>query len=426
MIEDGFWSTVESYTKSLWWFGEPALVALAGALLVSLLALVWLRQRSGPSVALTAAALGGSVALLAPGAALAWQPLQVLGLDDRRLAYVPTASFAAIGQTFDHALQMSYWGAALGLAGMLGIAGLFGTRRGRLCATCGRERHPRWKGVCPECQLMQIAGANGPPLSAAIANGDVAPLTEFGQPTRTELLDSAQDENAWVEVVRAPSGVGERFALAARLTIGRDFNQCRLVLDDESVSGRHAYIERDHNRFVIYDWGSRNGVFVNGNLVAQQELRDGDLVRVGRVELCFHAPTVQDDTTPTLLFDSEPAGARLVLVDGLIESTTFPLRQLDIRIGRGRQNDIVLDRPTVSRSHASIQFDGLDYYLVDGGASNGTWLDDTRVFEKTRLCSGQIIRLGNQVLRFESEEAADVATLYRSHAVSGGAGIIAP
>ena len=60
-----------------------------------------------------------------------------------------------------------------------------------------------------------------------------------------------------------------------------------IVLDDASVSRRHALVTRRGERTLILDDRSRNGVHVNGTRVGEAELRDGDTIVVGRVTLRF-------------------------------------------------------------------------------------------------------------------------------------------
>jgi pSer/pThr/pTyr-binding forkhead associated (FHA) protein len=60
-----------------------------------------------------------------------------------------------------------------------------------------------------------------------------------------------------------------------------------IVLDDSSVSRRHALIARRGERTVILDDRSRNGVQVNGTRVTESDLRDGDTIHCGRVELRY-------------------------------------------------------------------------------------------------------------------------------------------
>jgi pSer/pThr/pTyr-binding forkhead associated (FHA) protein len=60
-----------------------------------------------------------------------------------------------------------------------------------------------------------------------------------------------------------------------------------IVLDDSSVSRRHALITRRGDRTVILDDRSRNGVHVNGVRVSEADLHDGDTIGCGHVALRF-------------------------------------------------------------------------------------------------------------------------------------------
>jgi len=60
-----------------------------------------------------------------------------------------------------------------------------------------------------------------------------------------------------------------------------------IVLDDSSVSRRHALIGRRRERTMIFDDRSRNGVHVNGERVSEAELRDGDSIVCGHVKMHY-------------------------------------------------------------------------------------------------------------------------------------------
>jgi FHA domain-containing protein/zinc ribbon family protein len=57
--------------------------------------------------------------------------------------------------------------------------------------------------------------------------------------------------------------------------------------DDPTVSRRHALIVRQPDGVRVLDDRSLNGVFVNGDRVEGQALRDGDEIVVGRYSLSF-------------------------------------------------------------------------------------------------------------------------------------------
>lgn len=59
------------------------------------------------------------------------------------------------------------------------------------------------------------------------------------------------------------------------------------VINDASVSKRHAGIKVQDNRFELADYGSTNGVLVNGQRITKLFLKDGDSMQVGLVEVEF-------------------------------------------------------------------------------------------------------------------------------------------
>jgi pSer/pThr/pTyr-binding forkhead associated (FHA) protein len=68
--------------------------------------------------------------------------------------------------------------------------------------------------------------------------------------------------------------------------LGRGFS-ADLRLEDQSVSRRHAVIVDDGESARILDDRSANGTFVNGVRVTDAQLRDRDVIRLGRVTLVF-------------------------------------------------------------------------------------------------------------------------------------------
>ena len=62
-----------------------------------------------------------------------------------------------------------------------------------------------------------------------------------------------------------------------------------VVLEDRSVSRRHAVVTRRGDEVVLWDDRSLNGVHVNGVRVTQAVLENGDAIALGDVEMRFLA-----------------------------------------------------------------------------------------------------------------------------------------
>ncbi|WP_455203085.1 FHA domain-containing protein [Kaarinaea lacus] len=79
----------------------------------------------------------------------------------------------------------------------------------------------------------------------------------------------------------------------SKMRIGRASDN-EIIIQDESVSGYHAVIsmrkgetEAIGDIYVIEDLGSTNKTHVNNNEIDRHELKDGDIIRIGRTRLKF-------------------------------------------------------------------------------------------------------------------------------------------
>jgi hypothetical protein len=70
-----------------------------------------------------------------------------------------------------------------------------------------------------------------------------------------------------------------------------------IVVEDNTVSPRHAKIERDGKSFVLYDLLSESGTYLNGKkLLRPKELSDFDEIGLGRTKLIFRKGTAAPAT----------------------------------------------------------------------------------------------------------------------------------
>jgi hypothetical protein len=95
---------------------------------------------------------------------------------------------------------------------------------------------------------------------------------------RRPNADVSDDD--WPSVLLALDWSGAQSALL----IGRH-DDCDVVVDEPSVSRHHArLVFRDH-KWIVRDLDSTNGTIVNGTRVGRCELRPGDCVVLGDVQL---------------------------------------------------------------------------------------------------------------------------------------------
>ena len=101
-------------------------------------------------------------------------------------------------------------------------------------------------------------------------------------------LKSKPTLKADLELLGAAEPVdGRSFKIKKELiTIGRSpFND--IILRSDSVSSRHAEIERDGDVWMVRDLGSSNGTFVNDLAIEECDIYHNDSIIFGEVELIF-------------------------------------------------------------------------------------------------------------------------------------------
>ncbi|MCG8590042.1 MAG: FHA domain-containing protein [Proteobacteria bacterium] len=89
---------------------------------------------------------------------------------------------------------------------------------------------------------------------------------------------------------------------------------------------------------------------------------------------------------------------QLVVVDG---DAAIDLLRGRVTIGALASNDLVLDRPTISRNHAAVLVEKGKARIEDLSSTNGTFVNDRRV-ESSMLEPGDRIRLGDIELRYQA------------------------
>lgn len=95
-----------------------------------------------------------------------------------------------------------------------------------------------------------------------------------------------------------------------RMLVGRD-PACDVVIDDKSVSRRHAVLERRGVTFVVTDQGSANGSFVNGAQVTEATLYDGQELRLGMVPFRVE---IESEAEGTIMMSAPPAVPSTVMM----------------------------------------------------------------------------------------------------------------
>jgi adenylate cyclase len=103
-----------------------------------------------------------------------------------------------------------------------------------------------------------------------------------------------------LQVQYETDGRPQTFNLAGdEATIGRATDN-DIVLNDFSVSRRHAYLRRENGVWVLRDNHSTNGVRVNDRPVPESPVADGDAATIGTFRLVFRELAARETPAPAL------------------------------------------------------------------------------------------------------------------------------
>ena len=101
----------------------------------------------------------------------------------------------------------------------------------------------------------------------------------------------------------------------------------------------------------------------------------------------------------------QPEMGRLVVIrsSAIDENTEFELDSTGISIGRGGPNDVRLDSDDyASANHARVEPRRDGVWIEDVGSTNGTFVNGVRLSRARKLAPGDLVRVGDTDLRFET------------------------
>jgi pSer/pThr/pTyr-binding forkhead associated (FHA) protein len=221
---------------------------------------------------------------------------------------------------------------------------------------------------------------------------------------RPSVTVDAQSGGPRLIAVRRDGSDGESYALVGeQIDIGRSEGELRF--DDPHLADRHARISVRAGKYVITPLENRNGVYIR--ITDTVELQDGNYLLVGKQVMRFEAvPDAEKTLRPAvehgmILFGTPlkaPWGRLRQLTSAGTSRDVYHLTRSELTIGREQGDIIFSDDEFMSRRHALLQFRGNRAMITDQGSSNGTYV---RLTGQHALEPGQMIRLGDELLRFE-------------------------
>jgi len=119
-----------------------------------------------------------------------------------------------------------------------------------------------------------------------------------------------------------------------------------------------------------------------------------------KVAAPVQAPQQQPVAAPV-----QAAAARgvLIVVSGALAGQRLSLSAQPFTIGKGPSTLQITDDPTVSTRHAQLSADRGGFIVTDLGSTNGSFVNNTRVTQPTRVQDGDLLRFGNTTIKFRVE-----------------------
>lgn len=279
---------------------------------------------------------------------------------------------------------------------------------------CGHCGHPTPAGFmyCQHCgnRLIPEAASRSPsprrgsnPPQAPAQGRAVAPAA----PVRSNGDQAGRDKGGLrgrFVVLRRDGSDGDVLTLSGEsCDLGRSTHRC--FADDPYLAPRHLRLSPVGGGVRVRALDSVNGVF--WQLREPHELQTGDVFFVGRELIRFELllgderdqPAVSEQGVRVLgSIPRESWGRLRQLTTAAVSRDVWHLSRAEILLGREEGDIVFPDDEFMSRRHALVSRLGGKVRLEDQNSSNGTYV---RLRGDRDLMPGDVIRLGEQVLRYE-------------------------
>ncbi len=161
-----------------------------------------------------------------------------------------------------------------------------------------------------------------------------------------------------------------------------------IILDGTAAAERQAVLQVRNQNVMFLNFDQSNPAKKAGRAITYCEFLPGEEIEVGgyKLKLQKHLPAAA-----SLVGYSHPYRGRRWLLRSGVNMVGRPGK---------RDNQIVLEERTVSRTHVTLTGEGDHYLLHNESEPSATFINGHPVKADTELKDGDLIQLGNQILRF--------------------------
>jgi len=203
----------------------------------------------------------------------------------------------------------------------------------------------------------------------------------------------------------------------AEMSIGR-LPENDIIIDNLSVSRKHATISSSKDGYTLRDNGSKNGTLLNDKPVSEAKLSSDDVIMIGKYEILFQIPTLEgknpEDLDQTVIIPhfrsaqdarepqaqhqtGQKAAPRLFRKSAMEE---YPLDKERTVIGRGKDSDIKLAGFFAPHVTVEVLRAGSEYVLQKVEGRKKIRINGEEMDEKT-LEKEDLIAIGSEEFVFK-------------------------
>jgi pSer/pThr/pTyr-binding forkhead associated (FHA) protein len=216
------------------------------------------------------------------------------------------------------------------------------------------------------------------------------------------------------------------------ITVGRKSDN-DIEIDNLAVSGHHARIFKMEDWFLVEDLNSLNGTFVNGKMIQESPLKNGDEILIGKHVLKFISTDVSGSKEPeavlkkgeaseTMVIDSKvqqemlaqiskdrsitgsgEAMGRVTILEGSTDKKEYDLTERMTSIGKESSAKIRL-KGFLAPKFAAFVNRSKEGYFISPASGKELRVNGAVVSGKYKLRNGDIIQVAGIKMDFDLKE----------------------
>ena len=209
------------------------------------------------------------------------------------------------------------------------------------------------------------------------------------------------------------------------LTIGRKAGN-DIVIDNQAISGFHARIVQEDQKYLIEDLNSLNGTFLNGQKVSRYALNHEDIILIGNhtIEFMFDQPPETVATRPgirgrsmneTVVLSTSDQKKILastekvevlggfIIIGGSTEKKDYLLKDRITTIGKD-DAAVIRMKGFFAPKVAALINRRKEGYFINPSSGKDLKINDQKIAQRYDLKDGDIVEIGDLKMQFYIKE----------------------